>query len=241
MQAQVEECLGGDVQFVLVGLVARIGHVLHHGPGEACHHRGQVAHPVGLGHLVEDLHPHAALGRVGQRQLDTAGHVLDVDERPRLTAGAVHGERIADRGLHQEAVQHGAVVAVVIEAVHQPLIELRLGGGRAPDDALVQVGDAQRVVLRVVGEQVLVEHLGHVVDRAGAGGIEDLAVHLAGLAVHGDVEISLGDLHAGGAVAVDAHRAQVHQVDVQARFDDGAQHIVGGVDVVVHRVALVAR
>ena len=41
----------------------------------------------------------AALRRVGDRQLDAAHRVADVDEGARLAAGAVHGERVADGGL----------------------------------------------------------------------------------------------------------------------------------------------
>ena len=114
------------------------------------------------------------LGRVGERELDAADRVLDVDEGAGLAAGAVHGQRVADRGLDQEAVEHRAVVAVVVEAVDQLDVAAGLLGVGAPDDALVQVGDPEAVVLGVVLEQDLIEALGHVVDRAGAGRVEDL-------------------------------------------------------------------
>ena len=96
---------------------------------------------MALGHLVEDPHAFAALRRVLDRQLDAADGVLDVDEGARLAAGAVDRQRIADRGLHEEAVEHRAVVAVVVEAVDQPRVDPRLRGLGAPHDALVQVGD----------------------------------------------------------------------------------------------------
>jgi len=51
------------------------------------------ARAVGLGHLVEDLHPLAGPGRIFERDLDAAHGVLDVDEGAGLAAGAVHGER----------------------------------------------------------------------------------------------------------------------------------------------------
>ena len=107
---------------------------------------GELAHAVRLGDLVEHRDLLAALGRVLQGDLDAAHGVADVDERPGLAAGAVHGQRVADRRLHEEAVEHGAVVAVVVEAVDEALVEGRLGGLGAPDDALVQVGDPQCVV-----------------------------------------------------------------------------------------------
>src|SRR3546814_12926928 len=66
---------------------------------------GQVADPMGLGHLVADHHPVAGGGRVEDRKLDAAHRVPDVDEGTGLAARAVDGEGIADRRLHQEAVE----------------------------------------------------------------------------------------------------------------------------------------
>ena len=74
--------------------------------------------------------------------------------------------------LHEEAVQHGAVVAVIVEAVDQPLVQLRLRRLRAPDDALVQVRDLHAVVLVVEIEEQLILRLRHMVDGAGIDRIE---------------------------------------------------------------------
>jgi hypothetical protein len=165
-----------------------------------------------------------------------------VDERARLAARAVDRERVAHGALHEEAVEHRAVVAVVVEAVDEALVQPGLGGLRAPHDALVEVRDADLVVLVVEREQELVERLRGVVDAAGAGGEEDLLLHLAavvGLHAHG--QIALGDLDPRGAVAVHAHGAEVDDVRVQLRLDERGQQVVRRVDVVVDRVALVAR
>ena len=75
-----------------------------------------------------------------------------MDESAGLAARAVDGERVAYGGLHQEAVEDGAVVAVVVEAVYEALVQPGLAVW-VPHDALVQVGDARQVVLVVVGEQ----------------------------------------------------------------------------------------
>jgi len=56
-----------------------------------------------------------------------------------------------------------------------------------------------------------------------------------------DGQVALGDLHPGGAVTIDAHGAQMHQMDVPAALHDGGADVIGGVEVVVHRVTLVAR
>src|SRR5690606_13559216 len=57
---------------------------------------------------------------------------------------------------------------------------------------------------------------------------------------HRDLQIALGNAQAGGGVAVHPHGPQVGQMDVQPRLHDRRQHVVGGVQVVVDRVDLVA-
>ena len=117
-------------------LLPRVGHKVDLGAHLLAHQVGDVADARGLRDLVEDLDLGARLGRVVHRELDALARVGDMDERARLAAGAVHGQRDPARRLHQEAVQHGAVLAVVVEAVAQPLVargEQRVG---APDDTL---------------------------------------------------------------------------------------------------------
>ena len=240
-QAEVQERVVVHVQVVLRGLLPGVGDHLHLGAGESGHELREVADPVGLRHLVEDLHAVAGRRGVEQGQLHAPDHVLEVDERPGLPAGAVHGQRVADRRLDEEAVEHRAVVAVVVEAGDEPLVERRLRGAGAPDDALVQVGDPQAVVPGVEREHGLVQDLGHVVQRAGVGGVEDLLGDRAVRSGDLHVQVALRDAHPGGAVPVDPHGAQVHHVDVQPGLHDRAQHVVRGADVVVHGVALRGR
>ena len=71
-----------------------------------------------LGELVEDP-ALARLGRVETGQLDAAHGVADVDVAARLPALAVDRQRVLDRRLHAEAVEHGAEHLVVVEAVDQ--------------------------------------------------------------------------------------------------------------------------
>ena len=104
---------------------------------------GQIPHPMGLGHLIEDVHPLTSLRWILDGEPHATGGVLNMDEGARLAAGAVHGERIADGRLHQEPVQDGAVVAVVVETVDQPLVAPGLIGLGAPDDALMEIGNPQ--------------------------------------------------------------------------------------------------
>ena len=106
---------------------------------------------------------------------------------------------------------------------------------RAPDDALVQVGDPDAVVLVVELEKERIKALGGVVDRARVSGVEDLALPAAR---QDDVNIAFGNLTTRRAVPVDAHSAEMHQVDVETALNDCTEHIVRATDVVVDRVAL---
>ena len=239
LQAQRQELVVAHAEVVLVRLAARVGQVGDLHAHHVADHLGQVEHPVRLGDLVQHPGPVAGVRRVADGQLDAPHGVPDVDERAGLAAGAVHGERVADGRLHEEPVQHGAVVAVVVEPVDQPLVPAGLVGLGAPHDALVQVGDAQPVVLRVEREHELVERLGHVVDRARVGRVQDLPLQLTVRGGHLDRQVALGDRRAARpAVAVDAHRAQVGQRGVDARVDQGGEQVVRGPHVVVHRVPL---
>ncbi len=136
-----KSCRVLDDEVVLGRLLARIGDMGDARAGELGHELGQVPHPVRLGHLVEDLDPIASCRRVEQRQLDAADEITDVDEGAGLAAGAVDGEWMTNGGLDEQAVEHRAVVAVIVEPIDQPRVGQRLGGIGAPDDALVQVGD----------------------------------------------------------------------------------------------------
>ena len=113
--------------------------------------------------------------------------------------------------MHPEAVEDGVIVAVVLKAVDQVLVLFGLRGLGAPDDALVQVGDAHAVAFVVVGEEELLLGLGYAVDAARVGGLEDVLFDLlAGVGL----EVALRDLHTRGSVAADAHSAKVHDVGV---------------------------
>ena len=78
----------------------------------------------------------------------------------------------------------------------------------APDDALVQVGNPQLIVLGVVGKKMLVQHLGHVIDRTRVGRVEDFLFHMATFwQVDLDIQVTFRNLHARGAIAINAHGA----------------------------------
>ncbi len=240
VETQLDEAAVVNDQIILHRFVARVGQVVHLRAGESSHLLGQFSHLMTFGHLIEDLDPFARFRRILKGQLHAAHRITDVDEGAGLASGAVHREWVADRSLHQEAIENGAVVTVVIEAVGQARVAVGGIGVGAPDDALVQVGDADLVVLVVVEEQQLIERLGHVVDAARAGRMEDLLLEAAAVRLgHLHLEVALGNRGAAvGAVAVHTHGAEVHHMDVLAALHDGGEQVVGAVDVVVDGVAL---
>ena len=49
-----------------------------------------------------------------------------MNEGSGLAAGAVHGQRVADCGLHNKAIENRAVVAVVVKPINHALVPLGL-------------------------------------------------------------------------------------------------------------------
>jgi hypothetical protein len=130
------------------------------------HHVRQFQHLELLGELIE----HAALaglGRIQAGQFDATHGVANIQIAARLSALAVHGQRISHGGLHAEPVQHRAENFVVIEAVDQRLVERHFVGHGAVDHALIQVGGAQPPDPAAEHDVVAVMHLGEVIERAG--------------------------------------------------------------------------
>ena len=104
----------------------------------------------------------------------------------------------------------------------------------------MKVGNSDLVVLVVVEEQQLIERLGHVINAARTGRMKNFLFKTAAVRLgHFHLEVALRNGGATvGAIAVHTHRAEVHHVDVLARFHDRGQQVVGAVHVVVNGVAL---
>ena len=66
---------------------------------------------------------------------------------------------------------------------------------------------------------MLIQDLGHVVNRPRIGRVEDGFFHLTLFRYgHLDIQVALRDLHTGGAVTVDSHGSQVNDVNIEAGF-----------------------
>ena len=107
-QAQVDQLRVLGVVVVLFGFDARIGQVVdldlqaHVRCRPSCTMLRQFQHGELLGELIED----AALARRGRIQagdLDAAHRVANIEEAARLSALAVHGERMSDRRLRRRS------------------------------------------------------------------------------------------------------------------------------------------
>src|SRR5699024_11714823 len=134
--------------------------------------------------------------------------------------------------MDEEAVEHSAMITVVFEAVDEALIFKGLFCVRSPDDSLVQISDAKLVILCVVGEKMLVQYLGHVIDRPWVRRVEDGLINMASLGeVDLNFKVPFGDLHASGAITINTHGAQVRNMDILAGFHNCCQKIVRGIDI----------
>jgi len=141
------------------------------------------------GELLRELVVNAALapgGRVVASKLDAANGVANVEETAGLAALAVHGERLADGGLHaEETIQDSAEDVVVIETIDERFVERSFFRGGAINDALVEIGGANAPDLAGEHHVVAVVHFGEVVK--GARLLGEWNDVLAAVVLYGDV------------------------------------------------------
>jgi len=172
-----------DLKVILSRFVPRVLQGRDLRAGQILNDLGQLPDAIGFGALVEYYDGVASFWAVLDRDFDTADRVSDMDERSRLAACAMDGQGVPDRRLHQEAVQHRTVVAVVIEPVDEPLVVLSFGRLCSPDNALVQVRDRDAVILGVVLKEQSILRLCKVVNAAGICRIEDLPFQQSAIVV----------------------------------------------------------
>src|SRR5579885_2950237 len=186
-----------------------------------------------FGELVEySILP--GLGRIFQRELDASHRVADVQIAAGLTTLAVNGQRMPDRGLDAEAVEHRAPDAVVVEAGCEPLVDQRLVGLNAVHDALVQVGRPQSPYFADEMDVVGVMDLREMVEGPGLLGIRE---HV-GAPVVGDLDEAFLDVDVRRPVLT--HRAELHEMDIGTVLLDRVEQVEVADKVVYlceHRVA----
>ena len=96
--------------------------------------------------------------------LNASGRVRDVNESSRLSASSVDGQRDVQRSLHQESVQHRAIVTIIVKSVDESFISDSLGGVGAPHHTLVKISNADAIVLVVELEHKSVHAFREMVD-----------------------------------------------------------------------------
>ena len=152
-------------------------------------------------------------------ELDAAQRVDDVQVPAGLPALPVDGERVADHRLHAEAVQRGPEDVVVVEPREEPVVERRLLGLDAVDDALVEVRRPQPAHATREVDVVRVVHLRQVV--VAARELREGEIVRPPVVV--DLEVALFDVDVRRAVL--AHRAELHQVTIGGERLDREEHV----------------
>ncbi len=153
--------------------------------------------------------------RIQAREFNAADGIAQIEKAASLPAFAVDCERMSDRRLRAETVQHRAEDLVVVEAVYESFIERHLIGHGAVDDALVQVGRAQPPDFAGEHDVVTVVHLREVIERARLLGEGQHVLPPVVL----DREISLFDVDVRRSVF--AHRSELDQVAIRLKFAQG--------------------
>ena len=104
----------------------------------------------------------------------------------------------------------------------------------------MQICDPNLVVFVVVEEEQLIQRLGHVIDAARAGWVKDFLFEPAAIRLgYFHLQVTLWNGRPTmGSIAINAHGAEVHHVNIETRLNDGGKQVVGAVDVVINGVAL---
>mmetsp|Transcript_13738 Transcript_13738/g.22072 ORF Transcript_13738/g.22072 Transcript_13738/m.22072 type:complete len:280 (-) Transcript_13738:633-1472(-) len=166
IQSEIAEFAIGDVQLVFGCLLAGVGDEIGFYAGQLGDHFCNVSDTTGLGNLVENFDPVALFGRVVDGNFNASGSVSNVNESTGLASCSIHGQGHTHGALHEETVQNGSVVSIVVESVDQAFVQDGLGGVGTPHNALVQVSDAKLVILLIELPKQRIQALGGVVDRS---------------------------------------------------------------------------
>jgi len=204
VQSQITKFLIFGIKFIFGSFLPRIWYSIDFNTGLLGYHSSYVAYTAGFGDLIEYFDTVALVGWVGDSDFDAACGIGDMDESASLATGAVDGEWDSHGALEEEAVEDGAVVTIVVEAVDEAFVLCGLGCVGAPDYALVEVCYAELVVFLVELPEEGVEAFGGVVDAAWVGWVQDVGFTTVG---EGYVDVALWNLSAGAAVAIDSHRS----------------------------------
>jgi hypothetical protein len=235
IQAQVAEFFVGYLQFILLGLLTGVRDEVCLDTSHTGDHFGNITNTSGFGDLIKNFDTFS-LGRgVVDGNVNAARGIGNVDKGTSLASSSVDSQRNTHGSLHEETIQDGSVVSVVVKSVDQTFIQDGLRSVGSPDNPLMQVGNSDLVVLIVELPEKSVETLGGVVDRSWVGRVQN---GLFSASWKNNIQVSLRDFSSGGSVSVDTHGSQMHKVNIKFAVNDGTAQVVGTTNVVVNGVTL---
>mmetsp|Transcript_22683 Transcript_22683/g.37530 ORF Transcript_22683/g.37530 Transcript_22683/m.37530 type:complete len:219 (+) Transcript_22683:521-1177(+) len=158
-----------------------------------------------------------------------------MDESTGLSTSSVHSEGDAHGTLHEETVQDSTIVTIVVETVDETFVSGSLWSVGSPDNTLMQVGNAEVVVLLVELPENGIQTLGSMVDRTRMGRVKNVCLTTSRKS---NVNVSLRDLSSRSTVSVDTHGTKMNNVNIHISVNDSAAKVVGTTNVVVDCVTL---
>ncbi len=215
--------------------MARVGDHLGFDTSHLGNHGSDIADSSGFGDLVKNFDTFASGRRVEDGEFNASGSIGDVDEGTGLSTGSVNGQWNTHGTLHEETIQDGTVVTVVVESVDQTLVEGGLRSVGSPNNTLVKIGNAKLVVLLVKLPEDGIQALGGVVDGSRVGRVQNVSFSSSRKS---DINVTLGNFASRTSVSVDTHSSQVDDVGINVGVDDSAAKVVGSSNIVVDSVSL---
>ncbi len=235
VKSEVAELSVGNIQLVFGGFLARVRDHFGFDTGHFSNHGSDITDSSGFGDLVKNFNTFALGRRVEDGEFDASGSIGNVDEGAGLTTGSVNGQWDTHGSLHEETIQDSSVVSVIVESVHQTLIEGSLGSVGSPNNTLVKISDAEVVVLLVKLPEDGIQALGGVVNRSGVGRVQNVRFSSSRKS---DINVSFMNFTSRSTVSVNTHGSQVHNVGIDFSVDDGTAKVVGSSNIVVDGVSL---
>mmetsp|Transcript_24991 Transcript_24991/g.38333 ORF Transcript_24991/g.38333 Transcript_24991/m.38333 type:complete len:207 (-) Transcript_24991:472-1092(-) len=158
-----------------------------------------------------------------------------MDEGTGLSSGSIDGERNSHGSLHEETVQYGTVVSIVVETVDQTLITDSLGSVGSPYNTLMKISHTKVIILLVKLPQKGIKTLGGMVHRSRVGGVENV---LLTSTREDNINVSLGDFTSRCSISIHSHGTKMDNVSINFGINYSTAQVVGSRNVVVDGVTL---
>ena len=235
VESEIAELFIRNIQLVFRGFLAGVGDEVGFDTSQFGDHASDIANSSGFGDLVQNFNSFTGFRRVEDGEFDASGSIGNMDEGTGLSSSSVNGQWDTHGTLHEETVQDGTVISVIVESVDQTFVANGLGGVGSPNDTLVEISDTKLVVLLVKLPQDGIQALGSVVNGSRVGRVQDVGFSSSRKS---DIDVTLGNFSSRCSVSVDTHGSQVDNVGIDVSVDDSAAKVVGSSNIVVDSVSL---